>query len=133
MLPTEPGGEIQIQMLTKVPPVLIYQMGKVGSSTVHSSLNQLGIPSYQVHLLSSNTISQTEEYYRRLPHAVMPGHLRTSKYLSEHIDKTRGKIRWKVVTLVREPVSRAISNCYENIGDVLPEIVDPMQMNLFAA
>jgi hypothetical protein len=107
-----------------MPPVLIYQMGKVGSSTVHASLNQLGIPNYEVHLLSSDTILETEEYYRQLPHTAMPGHLQTSKYLSELIEKTRGKIRWKVVTLVREPVSRVISNTYENLGDVMPDIVD---------
>ena len=42
-------------------PVIIYQMGKVGSTSVMHSLNRLGIPNQHVHRLSWQGIKHAEE------------------------------------------------------------------------
>ena len=46
----------------KGSPLLIYQMGKVGSSTVQASLRslKLDMPIYHTHILTKERISETE-------------------------------------------------------------------------
>jgi len=104
------------------PPILIYQMGKVGSKTIRASLNRINIPTQHVHFLSPDSIRETEDYYQQSPLSYIPEHVRISKAISSFIEGTRGRIRWKIITLVREPLSRTISDVFENIDVELPGI-----------
>jgi hypothetical protein len=52
-------GEVWLGLKrTEHPPVLIYQMGKVGSTSVSSSLNSAGLANYvfDIHFLSNDLI-----------------------------------------------------------------------------
>ena len=104
------------------PPILIYQMGKVGSTAIQVSLNALHLPSIHTHFLSRQGLRDGEDHYSGLTHVRLPGHVSRSKKLRELMDKTWGRIRWKVITLVREPVARTVSDVFQNMPAIIPRI-----------
>lgn len=97
------------------PPILVYQMGKVGSSSVTEALKRAGIPHgvHHVHFLSPEGLSATEAYYQTLGKG-MPEHVRVGRELRRAID-AGGLRRALVVTLVRDPVARDISDFFQNL------------------
>jgi hypothetical protein len=101
-------------------PLLVHQMGKVASSSVTESLRiaEIGRPIYHTHSLRPEMIEKYERKRR--------GYLGTDKeadlrhiwqyrYLREWIERglENGK-KWKVVTLIRDPIARNISDFFEN-------------------
>lgn len=90
---------------------MIYQMGKVGSSSVYQSLKKYGChPVFHVHRLNPKNIE-----------AVSRDHLRRSGrskderlglFLYEHIFLQ--KIPVNIITLIREPIARNISAFFQN-------------------
>ncbi len=108
-------------------PVLVYQMGKVGSSSIVRSLKALDLDRavYHTHLLTDELIEETEasrkKFFRTDKHAYL---MRPwlNRFLKDKIDKGIGNRRWKVISLVREPLSRNIAAFFENCEFVyLPE------------
>jgi len=97
------------------PPILIYQMGKVGSNTVHKTLLASGIqnPVFHVHFLTKEKIySNIKELEGKgLPIAK---HLLISKQLLE-VKEKYGIKDWKIITLVRNVINARISAFFENI------------------
>jgi hypothetical protein len=101
-------------------PVLVYQMGKVGSVTVHQALERLGVfdSLWHVHVLS-------EVGLRRM--ATMRAAGLSASKLDARAAKAR-RIRamlacagaiprpFKVVTLTREPVARSFSAYFHHLG-----------------
>lgn len=89
------------------PPLVIYQMGKVGSSTVTESLKALDLkcPIYQVHFLRPETIERFDNGRARI-WAV--------KNLRRELDNGP-KEKWKLITLTREPIGRNISGFFYNL------------------
>ena len=104
------------------PPVLIYQMGKVGSTSIQTSLSALKLPSIHAHFLSWRSLKEVENYYLTIPHAIIPEHIDRSKRLRALMDETWGRIRWKVITLVRDPVARTISDVFQNLAFTEPQM-----------
>jgi hypothetical protein len=104
----------------KGPPLIIFQMGKVGSRTVHRSLKALNLdmPIYHSHLLTKNRIIETEKkrkkFFRteRQPYLSRPW---LNRFLRKQIDKGLDGKKWKVITLTRDPVARNISTFFENL------------------
>jgi hypothetical protein len=102
---------------------LVYQMGKVGSSTVHRSLRAAGVPAlHKVHYLSDLGVARSQRLYaglaRRVPVPHESGTAAVRRLLATGPDLT-----WKVVSLVREPIARDVS-AYVQMVDVLhPELV----------
>jgi GT2 family glycosyltransferase/Flp pilus assembly protein TadD len=109
-------------MINQSDPIIIYQMGKVGSTSVKSSLENLNLsnPVYQIHFLSWKTVKEVEKFYLHKPHVKFPGHIIQSKTLRKLIDQNDKSLRWKIITLVRDPVARKISDIFENIDRDLP-------------
>ena len=112
-------------------PILIYQMGKVGSASIQASLDARNLSSIHAHFLSWQSLADVEKYYLGLPHANLPEHVSRSKRLRAIIDETWGRIRWKVITLVREPVARTISDVFQNLTFSMPHINDLDKNNAF--
>jgi hypothetical protein len=107
----------------KAPPLLVYQMGKVGSSSITRSLKKVSInrPIYHLHFMSKDRIVETEDDRRAF--------FRTDKYsllkrpwlnefLLKSFNENKGQ-KWKVISLTREAVARNISAFFENL-DVIP-------------
>ena len=71
--------------------IIIYQMGKVGSTTIHTSLEQadLPLPIYKVHFLSDEGMQHGEEFHQKtlkIPWETTP-HIQTSQFLREKIQE----------------------------------------------
>jgi glycosyltransferase involved in cell wall biosynthesis/ubiquinone/menaquinone biosynthesis C-methylase UbiE len=98
------------------PPVLIYQMGKVGSSTILNSLKQCGFKNhiYHIHFLSEINIKRTEKAIRKSLSPKTPQHLKESVSVRQQIDNKSRRIKWKIITLVRDPIAQRISSIFEN-------------------
>jgi len=120
-------------------PLLVYQMGKVGSKTIIQSLRalqrarQLDMPVYHVHFLNQPQIDEFLEKRKEFLGTEKQGrleHIWLYEYLREQLDEAqageeqeaaRGPAgysdmrKWKVVTLTRESVGRNVSSFFELI------------------
>ncbi len=106
-------------------PILVYSMGKVGSSSVYYSLQQmnLDVPVYQMHYL--NHLDEMEALIRRTrphPEQALKGHARARAFAQE-FNSPKWK-RWNVITLVRTPVRRNVSSFFEGIRGYYPNAAD---------
>ena len=106
-------------------PILVYSMGKVGSSSVYHSLRQmnLDVPIYHMHYL--NHLDEMEALIRRtLPHPeqTLKGHTKARAFVQE-FNSPKWK-RWNVITLVRTPVRRNVSSFFESIRGYYPNAAD---------
>ena len=111
------------------PPLLVYNMGKVGSKTVIRSLQELmrngagslDMPIYHVHFLTQSLIDEYLEKRKPFVGTEKQGrleHIWLYEYLREQLDlllanKQKPLAPWKVVTLTRETVGRNVSNFFE--------------------
>jgi hypothetical protein len=88
-------------------------MGKVASSSVYLSLKSIaGIDAYHVHRLSpSNIEAVRQEHLRR---GASPPDERNGLRIYNDVIKPR-KTPTKIISLVREPISRNISAFFENL------------------
>jgi putative capsular polysaccharide synthesis protein len=103
-------------------PILVFQMGKVGSSTVYESLLalHLNVPVYHCHLL--NNLDAIETEVRRAypnPEETLR-ELANGRRLRKEIDGGRWK-RWNIISLVREPVGRNVSAFFQNLTELIPD------------
>ena len=97
--------------LQTVPPIVVYQMGKVGSTSVKESLKSCGFDSiYQVHRLYPENIEGVRQDH--LKRNSQPPDESVGMLLYYHVVKKRKKC--KFITLVREPIGRNISAFFEN-------------------
>ncbi len=121
-------------LLTKTP-LIIYQMGKVGSSSITESLKSSGINKfkfiYPVHTLTSDGIDTLRDiYYGKnfnsftTPFSPRSKHLLESEYLRRQLDKGLHRKKWKIVTLVREPVARNVSTYFQIIDLLYPNFTE---------
>lgn len=93
-------------------PIVIYQMGKVGSSSVYQSLlATTQQPVYQVHFLLPDATRSVIKMYRDKQQPV-PFHVYEGQQLYQHI--VRRGYPTKYITLVREPIGRTLSDFFEN-------------------
>jgi hypothetical protein len=124
-LPVVVRMKLQICDFSKWNPIIIYQMGKVGSSSVERILKgaNLDRPVYHVHFLSHRGIANAEKYFLSLNNSGTPHHIKLSKILRKKICKSKD-FRWKVITLVREPVARDVSDCFQNLESYHPHLID---------
>lgn len=102
------------------PPVLVYQMGKVGSETVAGSLEAAGLMGrvYHVHFLSDAGVRWATDVYRaRWQPGVSATHLWESLHLRRRLHEATPESPWKVVTLMRDPVARNLSSFFQ-VGDL---------------
>jgi hypothetical protein len=100
--------------------LVIYTMGKVGSQTVQRSLlaSRLDMPIYHVHFLTQDLIEEYLEKRKQFLGTQKFGrlkHIWLYEYLRKRIDNGLDGKRWHIVTLTREPISRNISDFFENI------------------
>jgi hypothetical protein len=127
------------------PPVLVYQMGKVGSTSVAFTLRESDLPNpvYHLHQLSSKGIDWNikkngerlaanrknrglDDYTRGYTHFYIKYLLRqleNNKQLRKKIDENIDSVPWKIITLVRDPIMREISDFFFSFHKH-PELVD---------
>lgn len=102
-----------------VCPPIIYQMGKVGSSSVYHSLEMKGHFGWHVHQISAmyhdwkRRNHSTEKFYNIL--------------LNNYDPTTRRRI--KIITLVREPIARNMAAFFETIELAYPNLFNQFEYN----
>jgi len=105
-------------------PIVVLQMGKVGSQSVKSGLDASveDRSIYHAHFLSAERTAETEDRRRQFFRTERYNYLRRpwlNQFLFNQFKKSSGDPKWKIVTLTREPVSRNISAFFENL-EVVP-------------
>jgi hypothetical protein len=91
--------------------ILVYSMGKVGSTSIYSVLNKR-LPAtdvFHVHFLSDYWLKEKLPKLDKYFH----GNINCGNDILNHIKKNPKK-RIKIITLVREPIIRDISDIFEN-------------------
>lgn len=103
-----------ISKLEHKNPIIIYQMGKVGSSTVKATLKAMNLPFpiFHVHTLNEDHLHHAWKRVRRSINPYAPQHLIVSSLLIKKIQ--RHKFPCRFVTLSRAPIERAISFVFED-------------------
>ena len=89
-------------------------MGKVGSTSLQVTVGALGLPNpvFHVHFLAWDRLRNADT----CRWGFRPGsleHIEESKHLRLFADRTWGRIRWKIITLVREPVAHQASALFQ--------------------
>jgi hypothetical protein len=108
-----------------IDPIVIYQPGKVGSSTILASLNSslnsatTKLPVYHAHHL--NHLEKMEaDIKAKFPNPQRSlDKLALDKELRKRIDENPNQ-RWNVISLTREPVARTISTVFEMLDVIFP-------------
>mgnify|MGYP000595620150 FL=1 len=107
--------------------ILVYTMGKVGSSTIVKSLdNQLHeYFVFHIHWLAVKNLTQDQNFYKTfyqrnrkqgVYHKILPAYLIEGRYINERINRSCNyKNIEKIFTLTREPLARNISSFFENL------------------
>ncbi len=107
--------------LRKKEPLLIYQMGKVGSSTLRRSIDAIKPDVHPYHLHYMNGIDYMVELCRKksLP---LQDHILSSIFCRKLLKKAKTNgIRLNVISLVREPIAKNISQFFQNVDVSYPE------------
>jgi len=104
-------------------PILILQMGKVGSKSVQAGLEsiKLGRPIYHAHFLSTARTARTEQQRRKFFRTERHTYLMRpwlNQFLLRTFQRQGDSKTWKLITLTREPVARNISAFFENLDVV---------------
>lgn len=110
------------------PAVLVYQMAKVGSHSVVRSLRASAPwqPVFHLHTLTADGIATMEQFYRhlRVPSLLAAGHLLVSRYLRDQLRQGVRAGRWKVVTMVRDPIARNLSLLFQLGERLIPDFAE---------
>jgi len=100
-------------------PILVYQMGKVGSRSVVGALESAtDRPIFHIHQLDSATLASVAEQ-SRLAGNPMPPHIEAGRRVQNEVIGPGHPV--DVITLVREPISRNISAFFQNLNIFAPE------------
>jgi Putative capsular polysaccharide synthesis protein/Sulfotransferase family len=100
--------------------ILVHQMGKVGSSAIVKSLESLhlGVPVFHTHFLNLEELDKRIERHKTVSknsgRIFIRGHLRTSMVLANVLKEVSKKRKWKIITLVRDPIARNVSAFFQN-------------------
>ncbi|MBD3338141.1 MAG: hypothetical protein GF353_03470 [Candidatus Lokiarchaeota archaeon] len=112
-------------------PILIYQMGKVGSSTLQNSLNAINLNRtiHHVHTLTKENLDNLDKVLKNSFHLTksIPGHYVRGRCLLKQINADPGK-KWTIITLVRDPIARNISSFFQDINHRFPEFNYPQKV-----
>ena len=108
-------------------PILVYSMGKVGSTSVARSLDAVydSDSIHHLHWLVPEKLNHDEKltrsFMRRfagtpLERKFWPEYIWTGQFLSKQVHSRPGNTdKWKIITLVRDPVARNISAFFQNL------------------
>lgn len=97
-------------------PIMLVQMGKVGSRSIEQSLSAYGVWIHHAHSLNDQRL----EAARQINKAKYTGGVRHWIWMSRHIVQRRNAAR-KYITLVRDPVAVQVAGFFENLDRFLDQ------------
>lgn len=108
-------------------PILLLQLGKVGSKSVQAGLEAVVTdrPIYHAHFLSRERTAETEAKRRKFFRTDRHTYLMRpwlNQFLLRTYESGDSRRAWKLITLTREPIGRNVSAFFENLDVVeLPD------------
>jgi len=116
--------------LSSRSPIVVYSIGKTGTSTIHASLKaaKLKRPLFHAHRLTEASIKEALQFQEHRPNKPSAT-LRQSIFLAKQLARIGDSVneRWDVISLVREPVACAISAYFQSIDRWFPRLLDTFQ------
>ncbi len=102
------------------PPLLIYTMGKVGSQTVRDTLKskKIDMPLYHLHHLKHDYIVAREKRDKKYFRHRDLQYIWMLQYLRRKLDKGLNNKKWKIVTLIRDPIAVNVSSFFHHVNHV---------------
>jgi hypothetical protein len=88
-------------------PVIVNSWSHTASNGVYLSLKHYGVPCVYADYMSWDVFTRMPKQWQESRREAMD--------VRRQIDQTRGKIRWKVVTMVRDPLSRILSGYFHTL------------------
>jgi len=116
----KPYKQSKNQEGNKHDPIIVYQMGKVGSKTIEHSLRYyyqnrgMDVEIYHAHFL--NYLEEMERNARKQKiskHALQ--HIHEMKALKKKLESDPNR-KWKLISLVRDPVARNIAGFFQALS-----------------
>jgi hypothetical protein len=106
-------------------PVLVYQMGKVGSASVARALETTARTALHVHTLAPEEIARVGALHRRASGRFGIGYTwYVGRAVGERLRAGNGAVRLPVITLVRDPIAREVSAIFQSPALHAPGLVD---------
>jgi len=108
-------------------PIIVYQMGKVGSASIQQSLlatfKTMGVevPVHHIHNLDNLEAMEKailQSHVRHNPEVTLMG-IRLGLELKKQMDENPDK-QWDLISLVRDPVARNISDFFYGLQEIIP-------------
>jgi hypothetical protein len=105
-------------------PILVYQMGKVGSTSILNALRayDLDVPVYQIHHL--NKLDKYEARAQQFPERTqgMQQMLARSRAILREMRQSPTK-KWNLISLVRAPIPQVVSAFFQDLDVLFPDYV----------
>ena len=114
--------------ITQWDPIIVYQMGKVGSASIQHSLmatfKTMGVkvPVHHIHNLNNLEAMETailQSDIRHNPEDTLMG-IRLGLELKKQMNENPNK-QWNLISLVRDPVARNISDFFHGLQEIIPD------------
>jgi hypothetical protein len=107
-------------------PVLVFQMGKVGSSSVFYSLQRAALSAsvYHAHMLTD--LDEMEAAIRsRYPDASQTlDQIENGRMIRDELDSDPNR-SWSVITMTRDPIAQNVSAFFQRLPEIAPELAAP--------
>ena len=126
-------GKVKNHVL-KRPPILLFQISKVGSTSLANTLTdmKLGVPIFHTHILN-NLDAIYEDILKRNPNARDAlSAVEQGKLVRKKID-SGGYKTWNVISIVRDPVARSISAFFQGLHETAPDVSKRIDTDLVSA
>lgn len=103
------------QIALQPPLILVYQMGKVGSSTVVRSLKAHNLSAFNIHTFDPDFLSKDELLFKKefAANGAIPTTLWEEQFFLKQLAGRFSGKPVKIITLVRDPVARNISHFFQ--------------------
>lgn len=106
-------------------PIIVYQMGKVGSSSVYETLRNLDldVPVHHAHVLNRFDVYEAGIRETRADPDNDLDVIARGRALRRSVESGRWR-SWSLVSLVRAPIPRAVSDFFENVFAYVPDFFE---------
>lgn len=104
---------------------LVHSIGKVASKSICSALKQqIDSPIYHLHYLNETTLKRMKKWFKEETNysTNMPA-LIDGRSISNLLKKHKHSLNWKIITLIREPISWQISMLFEITEQTFPFLI----------
>lgn len=117
--------------LLNKPPIIVYQMGKVGSSTLVKTLDRLNLtrPIFHVHRITPSGLEYIREKGVQMGRGYPSSHYFLGKNLHSYIKDNLCNRKWTIITLTREPIGRNISAFFQSLNYRFPRFINELDKN----